>query len=175
MPRGRRLWLLCEGHGGRPAACPACIDTTVIATHPGISFRALGRTTGLPTGSLAHHLRMIKRAGDVVEAQLGHRRTFYPATSRVPNAAEATLAREPALVELQTWIAGQGRACQRAALDAMQGNGWSRSTTQHRLTRMVALGLVVEMRSGRFVLYTATSTSRQGPHAPPRAMLEVPA
>lgn len=134
-----------------------------IQTNPGINFRALGRYTGLPAGSLAHHLRMLKREGVFVEGQLGFRRIFYPAGMPVPKPGEATMAREPALSSLRDWLARQGQCTQRQLLDAMQAQGWPRSTSQHRVGRLVALGLANERRSGRFVIYEAMPSMRPTP------------
>ena len=125
----------------------------LVNREPGICYRAIVRASGLSMGTVAHHLRMLKKQGLVTESALGQRRTFYPQGSRVPGAADATLAREPALQQLLDIVALRESTSQGAVLDALQAAGWPRSTTQHRLSRLVALGKVSERRSGRFLLY----------------------
>lgn len=140
-------------------------QTVLAAVHaqPGICFRALGRATGLPAGVLSHYARQLKKKGEIQDAKLRHRRTFYPGECKLPSEAEATMVREPALGTLRDWLEARGSTTQRAALDAMAALGWPRSTSQHRISRLVAMGVVQERRSGRYVLYIAATSESPGP------------
>jgi predicted transcriptional regulator len=77
------------------------------------------------------------------------------------------LLREPALNALHEWIERHAGAAQREILDAMLAQGWSRSTTQHRLQRLVAGGAVELGNQGRRRTYrlrpAAPSAAAAGP------------
>lgn len=155
-------------HPRREAIC------TVVGSRPGECFRSLARLTGMPPGTLAHHLRVLKREGLVQEMPLGARRIFFAAGGPLPDEGAATLMREAPLAALHGWLVREGPASQRKALDEMGRRGWPRSTTQHRLERLQALGLVSIRRSGRYVFYHPTDGQRAAP-LPIGARLPAPA
>lgn len=131
---------------------------------PGVSFRALGRATGIPAGTLVHHLRILKRARRIVERPLGVRRTFYPAGSAIPDPIEEVCRREPYLEQLRLWIDANPGSTQ---MDVLAAFAWAHSTTQHRLHRLVALGAVRRVPVGlRSVAYY-----RQHRKAPPPGLV----
>lgn len=115
-----------------------------IHARPGACFRELTRESGLAAGTVAHHLRVLKRRGSIMEARLGVRRVFYAGTPMSPG--ETLVARDPALRRLRDWIAAHPGRRQCDLLAAMAPT--PRSATQHRLKRLVAAGIVAECPAG---------------------------
>jgi predicted transcriptional regulator len=127
-----------------------------IQAHPGATFREVARGTAVATGTARHHLGVLKRRGLVMERP--HRSTtrffenhgLYDATWSC-----VVLLREAPLRELHSWLAANAGAPQKDVLEAMAGQGWSRSTTQHRLQRLVEGGAVEVRLQGRLKIYWA--------------------
>ncbi len=131
--------------------------TTIMAyveANPGQSFRALSRGTRIPTGTLTHHLGVLKRHGRLAERPLGIRRLFYPADAVVSDPVAATMNLEPTLGALHAFVAANGSVMQNVVLAAFEAQGWPRSTTQHRLGRLVAVGGLLAVRGVRSLRYT---------------------
>jgi hypothetical protein len=121
---------------------------TVVLNHPrrqrllahvlergAVGPREAARATGIPPTAALHHLVQLKRHGLVLETRAGVRILFH-----APQ--QAPLPSFPGWSILHTWIAQNPEQRQKAILAAMQGHGWPRSTTQHRLRRVLAAGLV---------------------------------
>ena len=149
-----------------------------IKAHPGCCFRELARATGLATGAASHYVRTLKKRGLVEEAPLGMRRLFFPVGQVVPDLAAWKMLREPGMADLRDWLAGQALPCQRDVLDhAAAAWSWPRATTQHRLDRLVRVGLVARIPiGGRRLVYRV----RDGPPGQPfpqatRITLQAPA
>ena len=124
--------------------------------NPGVAFRELSRLIGLPPGTLRHHLNVLRRAQCIVERQHGARLCFFHAESDA-NWVETVLRREPALAVLLDWLKLNPRVPQSDVLLAMEIQGWSRSTTQHRLSRLVDGGAATVFLQGRFKLYSSAT------------------
>jgi len=134
----------------------------LIVADPGINFRELSRRSGIAAGTVRHHLTMLARAGLVVEKGFGATRRFFP-VGRADGAWEhVVLMREPGLRELHGWIEAHGGAAQSAILDAMAAQGWSRSTTQHRLQRLAESGSLHVRWQGRFKRYWVSAQQPDG-------------
>jgi len=130
-----------------------------VAKQPGVSFRGLVRATGMPSGCLRHHVYMLKKQGRLYEVGTQEhrsgqdRRSFFLPTAKGRVERELLLYQAPQLRTVRDWVAQHPRSPQRAVLDAMQAHGWPRSTSQHRLTRLVDAGLVKARREGRYWRY----------------------
>jgi predicted transcriptional regulator len=127
-----------------------------IQAHPGATFREVARGAAVATGTTRHHLTVLKRQRMIVERP--HRSTvrFFENHGRYDATwASVVLLREPPLRHLHGWLARNPGAAQKEVLEAMALGGWSRSTTQHRLERLVAGGVVESRLQGRRKLYQA--------------------
>lgn len=136
-----------------------------IRHQPGANFREVSRNTGIAAGTVRHHLNVLARSDIIVEHQHASTvRLFENIDAFRHSWADQVILREPALAELYEWLHANPASPQRGALEAMLERGWSRSTTQHRLGRLVDAGLVGIKLQGRLKLYTATDRR----HAPGR-------
>ncbi len=125
-----------------------------IQEHPGANFREVARGTGIASGTVRHHLTVLERAGHVVEhPHQGTVRLFENHGKFDQNWSDLVLLREPPLGQLHAWLVGHPSSPQKDILEAFELQGWSRSTTQHRLARL-AEGSVVSVRlQGRLKIY----------------------
>jgi len=126
-----------------------------VLEHPGATFREVARGSQLAAGTARHHLTVLVRGGLLVEHPYRSSVRFFENHGKfASNWRETVLRREPPLALLESWIQANPGRPQRDVLDAMaEGQGWSRSTTQHRLGRLVAQGLVHIVPVGRLLLY----------------------
>ncbi len=125
-----------------------------VVGHPGPTFREVVRESGMASGTVRHHLTILVRAKLLAERR--HRSTlrFFENHGRFDRDwIEIIARREPALCSLYDWIAQNPGSSQGVILDAMFKNGWSRSTSQHRLKRLVDMDLVRCQSRGRYLLY----------------------
>ncbi|MHB1262419.1 MAG: winged helix-turn-helix transcriptional regulator [Thermoplasmatota archaeon] len=130
-----------------------------IQASPGVSFRELSRRSGVAPGTLRHHLNVLCQTGFVVEQPHGATIRFFDGEARGKEWIEVVVRREPSLAALHDWLKLNPRASQRQVLEAMRAHGWARSTTQHRLSRLVEAGLAVQVLQGRYKLHSAAETS----------------
>ena len=137
----------------------------------GVNFRELVRRSKLAPGTTHHHLNVLVRHGLLLERRHGCTLRFFDCHFE-GGRTEAVLRREPALTELHDWLKANPRASQGSILDAMRLRGWARSTTQHRLARLVAGGAATIFLQGRYKLYTAASTALEA--RPPSFLLHAP-
>ncbi|MES2155270.1 MAG: helix-turn-helix domain-containing protein [bacterium] len=124
-----------------------------VEANPGQGFRALSRGTCIPTGTLAHHLGILKRRGLVADRALGPRRLFYPTDAIVDDPAKAAMNLHPGLAALYAFVQANGPCMQNVVLAAFEAQGWPRSTTQQRLRRLVAVGGLQAVRGVRSLRY----------------------
>jgi DNA-binding transcriptional ArsR family regulator len=125
-----------------------------VCAHPGATFREVAREVGLAGGTARHHLTVLKRAGLVVEHPYRSSVRFFENHGKYAKTwRETTVLRDPALAVLETWIRENPDRPQKDVLDAMAQHAWSRSTTQHRLGRLVAEGLAHVVPRGRLLHY----------------------
>lgn len=149
-----------------------------IHEHPGANFREVARNTGIAAGTVRHHLNVLRRSEVIVEHAHGSTvRLFENQLKFQQNWADLVLLREPSLGLLYDWLKANPGAPQKGVLEGMEAHGWSRSTTQHRLARLVDGGLATIRLQGRLKIYTAVDRSasprpasfgieRPGPAAP---------
>lgn len=122
-----------------------------IEDNPGATFRELVREVGVPAGTCRHHLSVLQRADVIVEHR--HRATvrFFENHGKYDSTWETVvMLREDDLAKVHGFIEGNPGAMQKAILQhASEQWGWSRSTTQHRLQRLVDAGVVTIREIGR--------------------------
>lgn len=130
---------------------------TYIQEHPGANFREVARATGIATGTARHHLTVLVRTKIVVERPHGSTLRFFENHGKFDISwTREVLLREPDLATLHAWIVAHPGSPQKDILNAMETQRrWSRSTTQHRLVRLAAGGLVDLRLQGRLKLYSA--------------------
>lgn len=136
-----------------------------IRENPGGTFRELLRGTDIPAGTARHHLNILERTGVVVEKRHKSTLRFFPNHGQYDDTWDAVvMLREEPLAELHGWISDHPECMQKEMLAAMAGRGWSRSTTQHRLTRLIDGGLVTVRPQGRVKRYTAHARAQREAH-----------
>ncbi len=160
----RRMHLPCvprEGgvlmqriRAGNVAAHPRrqlILDT--LSAQPGLGFRRLAAATNLPAGCLAHHVRLLARFGLVWLVRQDVRLLHF-AGSRPPPEIASRLA---ALASLTPKQYGVLRVVERLApvfqRDVLDALAMPRSTSQHALGRLAAVGLVTRRTFGPRVVY----------------------
>ncbi len=114
-----------------------------IKRFPGTTFREVVRATGFASGTTRHHLNVLKRHGLV--AEYPHKKTlrlFQPSADLESTWQTVVLMRDPHLHRLLMWLDDNPGRPQKGIIEAASDWGWSRSTTQHRLGRLVDEGLV---------------------------------
>jgi predicted transcriptional regulator len=138
----------------------------LIREDPGASFRAIARLLDMQAGTVRHHLNVLRRSGLIVERIHGATTRFFDAEARDDDWVGTVLRRDADLATLHDWLKLNPRASQGQVLHAMAAKGWQRSTTQHRLKRLVEGGLAAVFAQGRYKLYTADSGAAGGATAP---------
>lgn len=129
-----------------------------VQQHPGANFREVARKTNIPAGTVRHHLTVLQRSGHLVEhAHKGTVRLFENHGKFDHNWSTLVFLREPLLAQLHAWIEQHPQSAQKAILEGMEQQGWNRSTTQHRLTRLVQGGLLTVRLQGRLKLYSVSA------------------
>jgi predicted transcriptional regulator len=131
-----------------------------VAGAPGIGLRELARSTGIPVSSVIHHVTILKRQRRLAEARSGRRSILLPAGAGPLDGLRAAAERDARLRLLLDWVAANPGCLQRDALAAMEGLGWSRSTTQHRLRRLVGDGLLACLPKGGRRIYLPAGHTR---------------
>lgn len=98
---------------------------------------------------------MMKRHDLIVEHPHGSTMRFFENHGKFDTSwSRVVLLREPPLEQLHGWLSERPEAHQKEVLEAMESlHGWGRSTTQHRLTRLVEGGLVSIRLQGRLKFY----------------------
>lgn len=119
----------------------------LIEAEPGIHFKEMARRTGLPNGSLVHHLETLRRGGQVVARPSGGY-TLYFLGPRVPaGSAEAASALKAdgarRILELVRQQPGLSSA------DVAARCGLQPSTVSYHVQRLQAAGLLAGLRDGR--------------------------
>lgn len=131
-----------------------------ILQNPGINFRELSRQSGIASGTARYHLTILARAKLIVEKPHHNLLRFFENHGKYEaNWNQVGLLRDPGLKDLHQWLSSQGQVPQKDILNAMERrHSWSRSTTQHRLARLVSDGLVSVRSQGRLRMYAIAGT-----------------
>lgn len=125
-----------------------------ITAEPGLTFRQLVQSTGIPAGTVRHHLTILERCGLVrIERDGGALRHFLEGAS--PEDRLAVTLERRGLDRVYAFVAVHGPVNQKTILDAMP---YSRSTTQHKVQRLVQRGLMELKRQGRLCMYWVPGT-----------------
>lgn len=129
------------------------IEAALQAT-PGLGFRALCRATGLAMGTVQHHLGVLRARGRVwCVWMFGASRHFVgrrPASRR--EFVEAVVVSFDAVDgRLYVVVRDEGPLCQSMIVERF--SGVARSCVQHRLKRLVDLGVLESWREGRYRFY----------------------
>ncbi len=139
-----------------------------IEAHPGATFREVVRGTSIPTGTARHHIAVLKHANLIMEKPHNQTLRYFENHGRFNDSWNSVvILREPDLHALHQWLLKNPGAVQKEILEWATSKGWGRSTTQHRLKRLEAEGLVKMTPRGRWKEYTAQQrapvpASRQG-------------
>lgn len=127
-----------------------------IISNPGATFREVVRETGFATGTTRHHLTILKRSNAIMEQKYLQTLRYFENHGKFTETWDTiALLREEPLAQLHDWLKENPWSNQKAILAAMAEVGWSRSTAQHRLSRLVDGGLVAMRPQGRMNLYEA--------------------
>lgn len=124
-----------------------------VAGHPGATYREIVRETGLANGTTQHHVSVLVQSKRIVERPLGQSKRYFAELKA--DWLSVALLRDQPLKDLHDWIQLHPRSTQGELLQAMERDDWSRSTTQHRLARLVREGLVECYAEGRYKRYLA--------------------
>lgn len=121
---------------------------------PGLGFRELARRTGIPSGTLAHHVSLLTRSGAVWTKRHGARVLHFPAPRQDEPAPVRVVLEEHVLDaldrDLLAWVR-EGPRVQKAVVARFSGH--PRATVQHRLARLVKWGFLTASASGRCRVY----------------------
>jgi predicted transcriptional regulator len=127
----------------------------VVEQNPGIHLREALRLAELPSGSGRFHATQLVRNGLLAERRVGSTlRLFVAKLSAADDWAGRAALRNARFKPILEFLARHPGSSQKAVLDALrQALGWNPSTTQGRLSRLVADGVVNCAQQGRFKLY----------------------
>jgi DNA-binding transcriptional ArsR family regulator len=117
-----------------------------VEAQPGIHFKELLRRTGLPNGSLVHHVEQLRRAGLVV-ARAGNGYTCYFPRGPADGAKAGALKADGARKVLAAVKANPGAS----GLDVAHRTGLQPSTVAYHVQRLTEAGLLAGRRDGRSV------------------------
>lgn len=129
-----------------------------IGQNPGAGFNELQRALDVGKETVSYHVRVLLNAGKITQQSHGNTRRFFPAGFDAGQRTRTVLLRTKALDDLYALVERHPNLAQGEIMDlAAKEMGWSRSTTQHRLGRLVKAGLVATQREGRSLLHSAQS------------------
>lgn len=140
----------------------------VVEQHPGIHFREALRKADLPSGSGRFHLTQLVRVGLLAERRVGPNvRLFAGAPPTGNDWADRAALRDERFRPILEWIAERPDSTQKDILDGLKSAwGWNPSTTQGRLSRLVANGVLSCVEQGRFKRYRLARPLAAGaPHS----------
>jgi len=121
---------------------------TMVEADPGVHFQELGRRSGLPNGTLVHHLRKLTHGGLVVARASGGYTCYFPhGAGRLQIAAAPAMKSDGARAILAAVVAQPGLTSQEVALRC----NLQASTVTYHVKRLMDGGLVTASRDGRFV------------------------
>lgn len=143
----------------RPEDEPRVLEA--IRREPGRSLRSISRATGVHPTAVRGHVNRLARTGQLREFRVSATRSrFYAGETAPSDLAVDHELRQAGQPQLLSWIARNPGATQLDLLAHTQSLGWSRSTTQHRLKRLVEQGLVATSRHGKYNHYVLSPDVR---------------
>ncbi|MHB8634609.1 MAG: hypothetical protein ACYDBQ_11730 [Thermoplasmatota archaeon] len=128
----------------------------LLEARPGISFRKILLASGVGSGTAAHHLRVLRRAGRVWSTP--HAGSLLHFAGPKPEAAKA----QQVVVEnvlpgidrtILVYLRMAGPSNQTAVIKAPGLETFPRATIQHHLGRLRERGFIRETRQGRRAMY----------------------
>lgn len=130
----------------------------LLQSHPGLGFREIVRASGIPQGTVRHHLSKLMRAKQVWIVTLGPRMLHFPGQNPGNELAVRRQLRQHAVDPLDERLLGvvsrEGPCHQGFVIEHPDLEGIPPSTVQHRLKRLVGRGFVQLQRQGRFCRYS---------------------
>lgn len=132
-----------------------CLIEDTLQHSPGLSFRQVCKATRIPAGTTRHHLNVLVRQGRIWYTTLGNRLAHFvgrkPQTPvQLREAVAATFDSVDGRIYLM--VRDEGPLPQKAILARFHEE--PQSTVQHRIKRLVRLGILDERAQGRFRLYS---------------------
>lgn len=113
----------------------------IIQEEPGIHQRELQRRTGIPRGTMSHHLNVLEALGYVDSQQVGiYRRFAQEGTSLEAYGEVAVYAQDAMNQEVMEIVSKQPGIMQKDVLEHLPQ--YARTTVQHRLSKLTDLGLL---------------------------------
>jgi predicted transcriptional regulator len=128
----------------------------LVEQNPGIHLREALRLAGIPSGSGRFHVTQLVRHGLLTERRMGSNVRLFvsSAAASSPQWKNEAGLRNARFKPILEWLSKHPNASQKDVLLALQVSlGWSPSTTQDRLARLVSDGTVQCSRTGRFTQY----------------------
>jgi predicted transcriptional regulator len=121
----------------------------LIESQPGIHFKEMARRTGLPNGSLVHHLETLRRSGQVVARPSGGY-TLYFLGAHVPagSAEAASALKADGARKILDVVRSQPGL---SSADVAARTGLQPSTVTYHVQRLQSAGLLMGLRDGRAV------------------------
>jgi predicted transcriptional regulator len=129
----------------------------LIEAQPGIHFKEMARRTGLPNGSLVHHLETLRRGGQVVARPAGGY-TLYFLGAHVPagSAESASALKADGARKILDLVRQQPGL---SSADVAARCGLQPSTVTYHVQRLQAAGLLQGLRDGRSVRLHPTDSA----------------
>lgn len=129
-----------------------------LEAQPGLSFRGVVRATGIPAGTARHHLNVLVRRKRVWYQQVGVRLVHFagrrPDTE--PEQREALCATFDKMdAKIYLAVRDEGPLIQRDIISRFPAE--PTSTVQHRVKRLVRIGILDERASGRCRSYVVAA------------------
>lgn len=123
---------------------------------PGLTFRGLGKASGIPAATVRHHVTVLMRLDAVWECRVGVRLLHFPGHKPVALWDQLEALRDVLDLVDRTFLdlADHGQLSQAPFFDAAPH--LPRSTVQNRLKRLVRYGLMTEGWQGRLHVYRST-------------------
>lgn len=123
-----------------------------VTNNPGFSFSGLVRATGLATGTVRHHLTVLKRLGFIQSATRGNTIRFYPVGIERSRRDALAVLQDPACRELCVKVAERPGIIQKELMDAFAPS-MPRSTVQFKLIQLRTAEVLLATRVGRRLIY----------------------
>jgi hypothetical protein len=126
----------------------------LVQREPGLSFRALQRRLGWPTGPLQAHVARLVETRILVAQPYRNTVRYFENHGRYRDSwLEVTALRDPDARRLHGWLLAHPDAAQHETVQVARGWGWTRAKALRRLTGLEEAGLLARRRVGRTIHY----------------------